>query len=232
LTGVTVTGGTTPSLASGLLNFLDPIAPAQGYFVYGEILPQVASLGELILCDLLAYYPGISGANAALQPLVGAASVLPARLASGLGVHLLIDVTTTLGAGAATVVVGYTNRNGTAGQLTQTTTMIPSSVVGRVPTSRFLMPLQAGDDGVQSAQSFDLSASMAGGVMSLALIKPLVSIPIGTLGTPGTRSWLVDPIDVTRILTGAALTAIFIPSAAFANLPLLGNLKNVKVNPN
>lgn len=230
LTAAIVTGGTTPSLTSGTINFLDPVAPDRSYFVYGEVLPQAASLGELIIVDLLAYYPGITMV-AAPSALVGAASVLPARIANGRGVHLLIDVTTALGAGAATVVVTYTNRLGVAGRLTPATTMIPSSPVGRVPNSRFILPLQAGDDGVQSAQTFDLSASMVGGVASLTLIKPLLSIPIGVNGI-GSRSWLVDPLDVTEILTGAALSAVFIPSAATASLPLLGSLKNAKVNPN
>jgi hypothetical protein len=236
LTAAIVTGGTTPSLLSGTINFLDPTAPDRSYFLYGECLPQSATLGELIIFDLLAYYPGINMATAAPQALLGAASVLPARLASGRGVHLMIDTTVALGAGAATVVITYTNRLGVAGRVTPAFAMVPSSPIGRVPHSRYIAPLQAGDDGVQSAQTFDLSASMAGGTAALTLIKPLVSIPVpanfSTTSGIGQRSWFVDPLDITEILTGAALSAVFIPSAAVANALLLGHLKNVRLNPN
>lgn len=231
-----VTGGTTPSLTSGLLNFLDPAPPDQSYFLYGECLPQSATLGELIIFDLLAYYPGINMNNAAAQALTGAASVLPARLANGRGAHFMLDVSSALGAGASNLVLTYTNRLGTAGQVTPAFAMVASSPIGRVPHSRFIMPLAAGDDGVQSAQTFDLSAAMGAGTAALSLIKPLVSIPVpanfSTTSGIGQRSWFVDPLDITQILTGAALSAVFIPSAATANALLLGHLKNVRFNPN
>lgn len=230
LNAVTVTGGTTPSLTSGLLNFLDPTPPDRSYFLYGECLPQSATLGELIIFDLLAYYPGI-GTGAAPQALVGAASVLPPRLANGRGVHFMLDTVVALGAGASNLVLTYTNRLGVGGQVTPAFAMVPSSPVGRVPHSRFIVPLQAGDDGVQSAQTFDLSAAMGAGTISLTLIKPLISIPIDVTGI-GQRSWFVDPLDITEILTEAALSAVFIPSAAVASALLLGHLKNVKLNPN
>lgn len=230
LTAAIVTGGTTPSLSSGLLNFLDPVAPDRSYFLYGECLPQSGGLlGELIIFDLLAYYPGI-GTGAAPQALVGAASVLPPRMASGRGVMMMLDVITALAAGAANNVITYTNRLGVAARNTPAFAMVPSSPLGRVPHSRFILPLQAGDDGVQSAQTVDLSAAMGGGTFALTLIKPLISIPVGLNGI-GARSWFVDPLDITEILTGAALSAIYIPSAAVASALLLGSLKNVKLNP-
>ena len=230
LTAAVVTGGTTPSLTSGLINFLDPTAPDNSYFLYGECLPLAASQGELIIFDLLAYYPGI-GTGAAAQALVGAASVLPPRITSGRNVMMMLDTVVALGALASNLVITYTNRLGTAGRVTPAFAMVPLAPVGRVPHSRYIVPLQAGDDGVQSAQIFDLTIAMGGGTISLNLIKPLVSIPI-TMDGIGTRSWFVDPLDITQILTGAALSAVFIPSAAIASLQLIGHLKNVRVNPN
>ena len=234
LTAAIVTGGTTPSLASGLLNFLDPVAPDRSYFLYGECLPLSPTLGELLIFDLLAYYPGI-GTGAAPQALLGAASVLPARIASGRNVMMMLDTTAALAAGASNNVITYTNRLGVAGRVTPAFAMVPSSPIGRVPTSRHILPLQAGDDGVQSAQIVDLTAAMGGGTMSLALINPLMSIPVpanfSVSSGIGQRSWFVDPLDITEILTGAALSAVFVPSAATASAVLAGHLKNVKLNP-
>lgn len=237
LNAAVVTGGSAPSLPSGIINFLDPVAPDRSYFLYGECLPQTAPmLGELILFDLLAYYPGIPANNAAPQALVGAASVLPPRLANGRGVHMMLDTTAALGAVAANDVITYTNNLGVAGRTTPAFAVVPSSPIGRVPHSRYIVPLQDGDDGVQSAQTHDLSAAMGGGTLALTLIKPLVSIPIpanlSTTSGIGVAKWFVDPLDVTEILTGAALSAVFIPSAATASAQLLGHLKNVKLNPN
>jgi hypothetical protein len=223
-------------LTSGLINFLDPTAPDRSYFLYGECLPQSATLGELIIFDLLAYYPGIACNNAAPQALVGAASVLPPRIASGRGVHMMLDTTAALGAGASNNVITYTNRLGVGGRLTPIFAMVPSAPIGRVPHSRYILPLQAGDDGVQSVQIFDLTVAMGGGTVSLCLIKPLVSIPVpanfSTTSGVGQAQWFSDPLDITEILTGAALSAVFIPSAAVANAQLLGHLKNVRLDPN
>jgi hypothetical protein len=230
-----VTGGTTPSLTSGLINFLDPVAPDRSYLSYGECLPQSATLGELIIFDLLAYYPGIACNNAAPQALVGAASVLPPRIANGRGVHMMIDTTAALGAAAANNVITYTNRLGVAGRNTPSFAMVPSSPLGRVPHSRYILPLQAGDDGVQSVQTFDLTVAMGGGTVSLCLIKPLASIPVpanfSTTSGVGQMSWFDDPLDINEVLTAAALSAVFIPSAAVASAQLLGHLKNAKFNP-
>lgn len=236
LTAAVVTGGTTPSLTSGLINFLDPVAPDRSYFLYGECQPLSAVLGELIIFDLLAYYPQIDANNAAPQVLAGAASVLPARMASGRGVMFMLDTTVLLGAGASNAVITYTNRLAVGGQATPAFALVPNSPLGRVPHSRFILPLQAGDDGVQSAQGIDLTAAMgAGSQVALSLIKPLVSIPVpanfSTTSGIGKASWWVDPLDITEILTGAALSAVFIPSAATANALLQGHLKNVRFNP-
>lgn len=237
LNAQTVTGGTTPSLTSGLINFLDPTAPDRSYFLYGEALSQSSTmLGEVIIFDLLAYYPGISAATGAPQGLIGGLSDLPSRIASGRGVHMMLDTTVALGALATTCQITYTNRLGTAGRLTPSFNVVASSPVGRVPHARFILPLQAGDDGVQSVQTFDLLATMGAGVISLCLIKPLISIPIpanfSTTSGIGQRSWWVDPLDITEILTGAALSAVFIPSAAVGSAQLIGHLKNVRLNPN
>jgi hypothetical protein len=231
-----VTGGTTPSHTSGLLNFLDPTAPEQSYFLHGEAWPYASILGELLFMDLLAYYPGLNMNTPVAQALVGAASVIPSRITSGRGVLMMVDVTTLLGAGASNLVVTYTNRIGTAGRTTPSTAMVPSSPVGRISHQRWFLPLQSGDDGVQSAQTFDLTAGMGAGNAALSLVKPLVSIPIvsnwDSVVGMGIARWFEDPLDITQILTGAAITAVFIPSAAVASASLAGFLKNVRFNPN
>lgn len=236
LGAVTVDGGTTPSITGGLLNFIDPTAPDRSYLSYGECLPQSATLGELIIYDLLAYYPGLDFNTGAAQVLTGAASVLPSRVANGKGAMFMLDVTTALGAGAATAVITYTNRSAVGGQTTPALTIVVSSPQGRIPHASYIIPLAAGDDGVQSAQGFDLSgAGMGAGVGALSIIKPLASIPIpanfSTTSGIGQRSWFVDPLEIDEILTEAALSAIFIPSAATASAVIKGHLKNVRFNP-
>jgi hypothetical protein len=76
---------------------------------------------------------------------------------------------------------------------------------------------------------------MAAGVYALTLIKPLVSIPVpanfSVSSGVGQAAWFSDPLDVNEVLTGAALSAVFIPSAAVGSAQLLGHLKNARFNP-
>lgn len=85
---------------------------------------------------------------------------------NGDGVLLGLDFSTAGGGSGTTATVSYTNSDGVAGR-TGTFTVPATPAVGSMP----LMALQAGDTGVRSVQTFQMTASIASGVMHLVALR-------------------------------------------------------------
>lgn len=67
------------------------------------------------------------------------------------------------------------------------------------------MPLQAGDAGIRTVQSVTLSASYVSGVLNLVLCKPLMTLPITTLGVTAERDLVNQFASMPKIYDGACL---------------------------
>ena len=68
------------------------------------------------------------------------------------------------------------------------------------------MPLQGGDNGVVSAQGFQLSISYATGVLNLVLCKPLLTLPMTTVGVAAERDLMNQVPSLPRVYDGAVLS--------------------------
>ena len=172
----------------------------------------------LMLADLLLYYPGINMNIATSQSLVNGVG-LP-RYTSGDGVRAFLEITATTGATAHNLSYNYTNHAGTAGQVNPVTVACTASAIvphlthSGTAASNFgpFLPLGTGDRGMRSVQSVQLSAaSGAAGTAALVLCKPLLTIPLTTLGVQSERDLLPQVVDgaclAWLLFTGAATAA-------------------------
>jgi hypothetical protein len=67
------------------------------------------------------------------------------------------------------------------------------------------MPLAAGDTGVRSVESIQLSASYLSGEFSVGLCRPILTLPITTIGVAAERDLMNQMPSLPRIYDGAAL---------------------------
>lgn len=189
-----IPGGAVHTRASaGAWPLISPTDPDKKYL----LSPGANHLtGTNIVClvDLLVAAGNIN-ANATGAQTVNTTALT--RYTDGVGVMMIFDVTTALGATASNVTVAYTNQAGTGSRSTGAIAMTTSCIVYRAqPVSGgIIMPLQATDYGVRSVQTVTFSAAMAAGVVSILLYKPLWLIP-----TLGATYW-VEP-TTPQMLSG------------------------------
>jgi hypothetical protein len=139
---------------------------------------------------------------------------------SGNGVRMfyVMDNALSNGANAANVVIKYTNSGATQGtsnrMLGGTVVNTASDVVAHLPHSGVaagkyapFLPLQAGDYGIQSVESFQFSAAQAtaNGAVNLCICKPIASIPITTAYVAAERDLLNQLPSLPRVRDGACL---------------------------
>jgi hypothetical protein len=117
--------------------------------------------------------------NSGLSPTVITAQTVnsvpwPARdlddSTNGRGVYIAFEVSATMGAGAPSMSMSYTNSAGVAGR---TAVNIVAVTASATPGRLFIMGLQAGDVGVRSVQSFTLSSTMTSGTFHLIAYRPI-----------------------------------------------------------
>lgn len=151
-------------------------------------------------------------------------TLLP-RYTSGAGVQAFIynNNATALGAGTPNLSFGYTNAAQTASRATPTT--LP---VGKTAAANGLilysgtgagkygpaMPLQAGDSGIAKIDSFQSSTSYVSGEYSIMMYKPLITMPMTTIGVAAERDLLNQMPSLPRIYDGACLTWLLYSGAA------------------
>lgn len=168
----------------------------------------------LMLIDKLAQYTISSVTTTGAQNFTGSAAW--PRYANGKGVRAYLAPSIVMGAGTPTVKLGYTNPAAASGRFTPSAPSLPvintTSPVGAIPYSgtgigKFgpFLPLQAGDNGILSVENINFSATMLSGCMNLVICKPLLTIPITTVGVAGERDFLNQLPSFPRIYDGANL---------------------------
>lgn len=187
----------------------------------------------LMLVDLLGFYPITSVTTITAQTLNNSVG-LP-RYTDGAGVQAFLTPSTVMGAATPNLSIGYTNSAGTAGRATPTTLPIGNSaaavtsvVYSGTGAGKFgpFMPLQAGDAGVRSAQTVTISASYLSGVLNLVLCKPLLTLPITTLGVTAERDLVNQFMSMPRVYDGACLAWLMLAGGATpVASPLSGHLE-------
>jgi hypothetical protein len=215
-------GGNVSALVKNLLN-------ANVFSAAATSAPAV-----FMLYDMLAVYTISSITTTGQQAFTGQ-SAWP-RYADGKGVRAFLVPSIVMGAGAPTVQLQYTNTTPTAGRLTPSGPALPTitttSAVGAVPYSGTgagkygpFLPMMAGDAGMVSVEYINFSATMTTGCMNLVICKPLVTIPITTVGVAGERDLVNQLPSMPIIQDGACLNWLMYAGAATpANTAYYGNL--------
>lgn len=187
-----------------------------------------------MLVDVLATYAVSTVTTTGAQNFTGQ-TAWP-RYADGKGVQALVIPSIVMGAGTPTITLGYTNTTPTAGRLTPATPVLPTStasaIVGSVPYSGTgagkvgpFLPLAQGDQGITSVQSINLSATHTSGCLNVLIVKPIVTLPVTTVGVMSERDLVNMLPSMPQIYDGANLQWLMYAGAATpANSAIYGSL--------
>lgn len=152
-------------------------------------------------------------------------TLLP-RYTSGAGVQAIIfnPSPTALGAGTPNISFpAYTNAQQTGSRATPT--VLP---VGKTAAANSLiiysgtgggkygpfMPLQAGDSGIAKVDNAQISATYTSGEFCIALVRPILTLPMTTIGVAAERDLMNQVPSLPRIYDGAALYWLLYSGAA------------------
>lgn len=173
-----------------------------------------------MLVDRLGFYPITTTTNTTNQALNNTVPFPTGRHTNGAGLRAYVVVssgaaTTAMGAGTPNISMTYTDQSGNTGNVTPT--VLPSGLTaapkGSIPYSGTgagkygpFMPLAAGDSGIRSVENFQLSATYTSGVLNLVICRPLLTLPMTTIGVAAERDLLNQVPSLPRVYDGANLS--------------------------
>lgn len=174
--------------------------------------------GVLLLYDRLLHISGLSSTSTADQTVQGASpSVVLTRNTGGVGNIVFYEVYTQIGATATTITMTYTNSAGTG---SRTSTQTIGGTGFRNAQSGYIIPLAAGDKGVQAVEKVKLTATTGTttptGDFGITIAKPIAYIPIGTAGVMGFRDFSTGLPGIPKIDTDACLAFLFLSNSSTA----------------
>jgi hypothetical protein len=175
---------------------------------------------QLMLCDLQGYWPGITNNSNTAQTLTGTPSL---RYANGAGCRLFWVQTAANGATAQNIALSYSNTVPTSGRtLPVTVSMTASAIVPHISHSGTaannygpFLPLASGDTGVSNVASVTFSAANTG-TGALCLARPLLTLPLTTVGVAAERDLLNQLPSLPQVKDGACLTWLYFAGTATA----------------
>ena len=207
-TGIVCTnGGTGTPGMGGQIPFTNPVS---GNTYLARLQGQCLIPGSLLLCDRLWENSGISPVKATEQLFTNSAQI-PARDANGTntgaGVFAGVELVTNTGATAPTYTVKYTNTLGAAGH---TGTNIMANVATSILGDFFFISLQAGDVGIQKAESITLSATQTSGTIQVVLFRVIARLELTAANIPNAIDAITSGFP--RIYNDSVPFLLFIPS--------------------
>lgn len=182
--------GTTPTTGSGntctnatqgsVQSNMSFTAPGGGNTLYTDCCAAAATTAITAwISDRLVTTSGLDGTLTTSQAVNTVA--LPARATGGAGCLIALEAYAATGATSVTFTVTYTNSAGTGSRVATVTGTL--NQLGKI----LIVPLQAGDVGVQSVQSVQQSATTGGaGNYGVTIYKPMTWINSGA--SPGSSS--------------------------------------------
>jgi hypothetical protein len=219
----TAAGQPGAGAAQGSVNGAVPTSATPGSFVFtnpltgnsylGKFSVAGAATGTLILYDRLWHDSGLSATLTTSQAITQPALTRPDAL--GADVELWAEIYTATTA-AATATATYTDQDGNASQ-SATAAIIAASVAGQM----FPFSLAAGDTGVRSVQSVQLSGSMTAGAWGLTLLRRLAEIPISLAGVGNVYDTIA--LGMPRIYDSACLALMLMASGTTFG-PVMGGI--------
>lgn len=145
------------------------------------------------------------------------------RYGNGNGVMPFVTCNTACGAATPNITMTYTDAAGNTGNTTPATSPAgkTSPIIGHIPYSGTgagkygpFMPLAAGDYGVRSVQQLNLSVSYVSGTLAWCLARPLLYLPMTTIGVAAERDLLNQVPSLPQVQDGACLAWLFYAGAA------------------
>ena len=196
-----------------------------------------ATPAQFMLCDYLLYYPFLDMGSNDPQPMnVGVENpvTLP-RYTDGNGVQVMAVMVGAQVTGGATIQMTYTNERGESGRLSQVATCNTSTATGSIITADRtgpdkggpFLPLQAGDNGVRSVESFQMVSGTDVGLITLVLVKPICDLPLYEQTAPSEVDFMLDQPSAPVIKDGAYLNFIVHPNASLSATAIHGILETV-----
>lgn len=188
--------------------------------------------GVLMLVDVALYYPGINLlTTTSAQTLVNGSTLTRHTTGAGLRAFMVGTALSGTPTGTPVMTMSYTNQAGTAGKAMGATVNFTAGAAN-VPTPGKIahsgvaannhapfLPLASGDTGIRSVESVTMTTNYGGATTitgALVLAKPLLSIPIVTLGVAGERNTIFQIPSSVVIPDGACLSWIYFAGAATA----------------
>lgn len=177
----------------------------------------------LMLIDLLGFYRKSSVTTTSLQATDNTVTLPRYTTGAGVQAFFVNSNATALGAATPSLSIEYTNSAGTTGRTTPT--VLP---VGKTAAANGLilysgtgvgkygpfMPLMAGDRGIRAITGIQNSTSYVSGEYSVCLCKPLLTLPITTLGVAAERDLVNQLPSMPQVFDGACLTWLLYSGAA------------------
>lgn len=220
-------GGSAPgavaiptSSTNGAIPFTDPGGGRTKWLTQAFATGLVG--GTLVLYDRLLHQSNLSGTTTTAQTVGGTIT----RNTGGDGNIAWIEIYTIIGTTATTVTMEYTNQAGTGSRVTAAVAIGGTGF--REVTRCIMMPLVAGDTGIQSVQNIDLLASTTtAGAMGITIGHPIAYIGIGAPGAPGWRDFTTGLPGIPDIEAGACLSLLWYPQSTTAP-ELFGSLATIE----
>lgn len=209
LNGVTLSS--TSALVNGQLPFYDP---GSGNSYLARFIASAGTAGVLLLCDRLWHNGGYTGSSTSAQN--STSPTWPARdnngATSGEGVLLGLELGVAGSTNAPTCTFTYTNSAGTGsrtGAFGFATTA--TAAIG----SFFPVTLQAGDVGVKSLETIQLSASWGTADIHMVAYRVLAALEMPFAGLPNSIDALTS--GMPRLYNGTVPFLAIIPTNTTAS---------------
>ncbi len=192
------------------------VNPGSGQSAYLARLSAAATVpGQLWLCDRLWQNSGLSRSVATSQTVNSVE--FPARdieeTINGRGVYIALEIgATKTYTQIPTITVGYTSAVGVAGRSAQN---IVPLVANALTGSFFPIGLQAGDRGVRSVQTFQLSTTMSTGDLHLVAYRVLARLDLPVAGAGNS----IDAVTggLPKMPANCVPFLVFVPAATTAS---------------
>ena len=145
------------------------------------------------------------------------------RYTDGAGVQAFMSPSTVMGAATPNLKITYTDAGGNLSNVTPTTLPIGKTAapIGIVPYSgtgagKFgpFMPLAAGDTGIKDVSAYSQSVSWVSGVNNLIMCRPLLTLPMTTIGVAAERDLVNQVPSLPQVQDGACLSWLMYAGAA------------------
>jgi hypothetical protein len=219
------TSTTSPSIQHG-----GNVSPETKHLINASAFSAAATSmpAVFMLVDRLGFYRISTVTTTGNQALDNTVPFPAGRHTNGQGLRAYVvasvgAATTAMGAGTPNIQITYTDQGGNTGNTTPAvlpvgTTAAPKGSIVHSGTGAGkygpFMPLAAGDSGIRSVEQFNLSSTYTSGQLNLVICRPLLTLPMTTIGVAAERDLLNQVPSLPRVYDGANLTWLMYAGAA------------------